>query len=43
MVLGSEDTVREMIGNSVQQKRYSSLDERILEIHGERVREDKIN
>ena len=43
MVLGSEDIVREMIGNSVQQKRYSSLDERILEIHGERVREDRIN
>ena len=35
MILGSEDTVREMIGNSVQQKRYSSLDERILEIHRE--------
>ena len=32
MILGSEDTVRGMIENVTQQLRYTSLDERILEM-----------
>ena len=33
MILGSEDTVRGMIENVMQQMRYTSLDERIIEIN----------
>ena len=32
VILGSADTVREMIGNQSEQQRYTSLDERILEL-----------
>ena len=35
MILGSEDTVRGMIGNARQRERFTSLAERILEISGE--------
>ena len=35
MILGSEDTVRGMIGNVRQKERYTSLAERILELSGE--------
>ena len=35
MILGSEDTVRGMIGNARQKERFTSLAERILEISGE--------
>jgi hypothetical protein len=35
MILGSEDTVRGMIGNVRQKERFTSLAERILELSGE--------
>ncbi len=35
MILGSEDTVRGMIGNVRQKERFTSLSERILELSGE--------
>ena len=38
MILGSEDTVRGMIGNVRQKERFTSLSERILELSGEESR-----
>jgi exodeoxyribonuclease V alpha subunit len=32
VILGSEETVREMIENDTEQRRYTSLDERIREL-----------
>ena len=40
MILGSEDTVRGMIGNVRQKERFTSLSERILELSGEESAND---
>ena len=40
MILGSEDTVRGMIGNVRQKERFTSLAERILELSGEESAND---
>jgi exodeoxyribonuclease V alpha subunit len=40
MILGSEDTVRGMIGNVRQKERFTSLSERILELAGEESAND---
>ena len=35
VILGSENTVREMVGNEEQLKRYTGLKKRILEVQGD--------